>query len=102
MTDLELLSAAGIPLMLALAQRATALRPDLISADVSYGELAWVWGKGCSRHRTTWPRRFWFAGDDLIAWAWAFQPHEIRRADGSVTDVAGASLSYQIHPTTSR
>ena len=81
-----------------LAQRVTAIRPDLISADASYGELAWVWGKGRARYGATWPRRLWFRDGELVAWGWAFLPHQVRRNDGSVTDVTGASLSYQVHP----
>lgn len=84
--------------MQGLAQRVTAIRPDLISADASYGELAWVWGKGRARYGATWPRRLWFRGGELVAWGWAFLPHQVRRNDGSVTDVTGASLSYQVHP----
>ncbi|MGC4940800.1 hypothetical protein [Kribbella sp. DT2] len=42
----KLLSAADIPVMQGLAQRVTAVRPELISAGASYGELAWIWGKG--------------------------------------------------------
>ncbi len=98
MTDFELLTAADIPLMQGLAQRVTAIRPDLISADASYGELAWVWGQGCARYGATWPRRLWFSGNELVAWGWAFLPRQVRRNDGSVTDVTGASLSYQVHP----
>jgi GNAT superfamily N-acetyltransferase len=98
MTNVELLSAADIPLMQGLAQRVTATRPDLISADASYGELAWVWGQGRVRHGTTWPRRLWFSGAELVAWGWAFLPHQVRRGDGSVKDVTTASLSYQVHP----
>jgi GNAT superfamily N-acetyltransferase len=98
MTDFELMTAADIPLMQGLAQRVTAIRPDHISADASYGELAWVWGKGCARYGATWPRRLWFREDELAAWAWAFLPHQVKRSDGSVTDVTGASLSYQVHP----
>jgi ribosomal protein S18 acetylase RimI-like enzyme len=98
MADFELLTAADLRLMQGLAQRVTAARPDLISADASYGELAWVWGKGRAAHGATWPRRLWFSGDELVAWSWAFLPHQVRRNDGSVTDVAGASLSYQVHP----
>ncbi len=98
MTGFELLTAADIPLMQGLAQRVTALRPDLISADASYGELAWIWGKGHASYGATWPRRLWFSGAELTAWGWAFLPHQVRRNDGSVTDVAGASLSYQVHP----
>lgn len=98
MTESELLGAADIPLMQGLAQRVTAIRPDLISAGASYGELAWVWGKGCALYRATWPRRLWYSGTELVAWGWAFLPCRVRRDDGSVTDVTGASLSYQVHP----
>ncbi|HEV7708012.1 MAG TPA: GNAT family N-acetyltransferase [Asanoa sp.] len=98
MTDFELLSAADIPLMQGLAQRVTAVRPDLISAGASYGEIAWIWGQGCTLHRATWPRRLWFSGAELVAWGWAFLPRQVRRDDGSVKDVTGASLSYQLHP----
>jgi ribosomal protein S18 acetylase RimI-like enzyme len=98
MTDLELLTAADIPLMQGLAQRVTAIRPDLVSAGASYGELAWVWGQGRALYGATWPRRLWFSGDELVAWGWVFLPRQVRRNDGSVTDVTGASLSYQVHP----
>jgi ribosomal protein S18 acetylase RimI-like enzyme len=98
MTDFELLTGADVRLMQGLAQRVTATRPDSISAGASYGELAWIWGKGHAAHGTTWPRRLWFSGDALVAWGWAFLPHRVRRSDGSVRDVTGAALSYQIHP----
>lgn len=84
--------------MQGLAQRVTAVRPDLISADASYGELAWIWGHGHAAYGTTWPRRLWFASDELVGWAWAYLPRQVRRSDGSVTEVTGASLAYQIHP----
>ncbi|BCJ36992.1 hypothetical protein Athai_44950 [Actinocatenispora thailandica] len=98
MTDSKLLTASDIPLLQELAQRVTALRPDQISAGASYGELAWVWGKGCAALGDTWPRRLWYAGDELVAWGWAFLPHTVRRNDGSVRKVTGSSLSYQVHP----
>jgi ribosomal protein S18 acetylase RimI-like enzyme len=98
MTDSELLTAADIPLMQGLAQRVTALRPDQISAGASYGELAWVWGKGCAALGATWRRRFWYAGTELVAWGWAFLPCTVRRNDGSVREVTDTSLSYQVHP----
>jgi ribosomal protein S18 acetylase RimI-like enzyme len=98
MTNFGLVTAADIPLMQGLAQRVTAVRPDLISADASYGELAWIWGKGWRPYGATWPRRLWFSGDELVAWGWAWLPHQVRRNDGSITDVNGASLAYQIHP----
>lgn len=98
MTDPELVTAVDIPLMQGLAQRVTAIRPELISAGASYGELAWEWGKGHALYGATWPRRLWFSGDELVAWGWAFLPRQISRNDGSVTDVTGALLSYQVHP----
>jgi ribosomal protein S18 acetylase RimI-like enzyme len=98
MTDFELVSAADVRLMQGLAQRVTATRPDQISAGASYGELAWIWGRGHAAYGTTWPRRLWFSGDDVVAWGWAFLPRQVRRSDGSVNDVTGASLSYQVHP----
>ncbi|GAA1891515.1 GNAT family N-acetyltransferase [Asanoa iriomotensis] len=98
MTDLEFLTAGDIPLMQGLAQRVTAARPDLISAGASYGELAWVWGQGSVLHSATWRRRLWFSADELVAWGWAFLPRQVTRDDGSVKDVTGASLSYQVHP----
>ena len=43
-------------------------------------------------------RRLWFSDGELVAWGWAFLPHQVRRSDGSVTDVTGAGLGYQVHP----
>jgi ribosomal protein S18 acetylase RimI-like enzyme len=98
MTGLELVTAADVQLMQGLAQRVTAIRPDQISAGASYGELSWIWGKGSAAYAATWPRRLWFAGDDLVAWGWASLPHQVKRRDGSVVDATGAALSYQVHP----
>jgi hypothetical protein len=97
MTGLELLTAADVELMQGLAQRVTAVRPELISAGASYGELAWVRGRGSTPHGSTWPRRLWFSGGELVAWG-AFLPREVRRNDGTATKITGASLSYQVHP----
>jgi hypothetical protein len=33
-----------------------------------------------------------------VAWGWAYVPHQVRRSDGSVQDVTGAYLGYQVHP----
>lgn len=98
MTDYDLMTVADVQLMQGLAQRVTAIRPDWISAGASYGELAWIWGKDHATQGDTWPRRLWFDGDELAAWAWAFLPHRIQRNDGSVTDVTTALLTYQVHP----
>jgi ribosomal protein S18 acetylase RimI-like enzyme len=98
MANFELVTAADVPLMQGLAQRVTAARPDLVSSCASFGELAWIWGKGHASDGPSWARRLWFAGGDLVAWGWAYLPHEVRRSDGSVTDVPGAYLAYQVHP----
>lgn len=98
MTDVDLVTAEDVQLMQGLAQRVTATRPDLVNSDASYGELAWLWGKGHADHRATWRRRLWFCGEELVAWGWAHLPHQVRRRDGSVKDVTGANLAYQVHP----
>jgi GNAT superfamily N-acetyltransferase len=98
MTNGELVTAADVPLMQGLAQRVTAIRPDLVSADASFGELAWIWGKGHASDGASWLRRLWFSGGDLVAWGWAYLPHQAALSDGSVRDVAGAYLAYQVHP----
>ena len=99
MGDFDLVAAADIQLMQGLAQRVTAVRPDLVNSDASFGELAWIWGKGHACDGQTWPRRLWFSGDALIAWAWTYLPHRVRRSDGSVQDVTCAYLGYQVHPS---
>ncbi|GIH15862.1 GNAT family N-acetyltransferase [Rugosimonospora africana] len=98
MGDLDLLTAGDVQLMQGLAQRVTAVRPDLINSDASFGELAWIWGKGHASDGATWPRRLWFADGELVAWGWAYLPHRVRRSDGSEKDITGAYLGYQVHP----
>jgi GNAT superfamily N-acetyltransferase len=89
---------ADMRLMQGLAQRITAIRPDLVNSDASFGELAWIWGKGHAGDGWTWPCRLWFSGDALVAWGWAYLPHRVRRSDESVVDVTGAYLGYQVDP----
>jgi ribosomal protein S18 acetylase RimI-like enzyme len=98
MANIELVTAADIQLMQGLAQRVTAARPELVNSDASFGELAWIWGKGHAREGASWRRRLWFSGGELVAWGWAVLPHQVRRSDGSVQDVTGAYLAYQVHP----
>lgn len=98
MADAEVLTADDVRLMQGLAQRVTAVRPELITSDASFGELAWTWGKDHAQQGATWRRRLWFAGDGLAAWGWARLPHRIRRGDGSVKDVTAAYLAHQVHP----
>jgi GNAT superfamily N-acetyltransferase len=97
-----LLTAKDVVLMQGLAQRVVAPRPELVNPDASFGELAWIWGKGHAVHGDTWQCRLWFAdtgsGEELLAWGWAFLPHQVRRSDGSVKDVTDASVTFQVHP----
>ena len=55
MANLELVTAGDVELMQGLAQRVTALRPDLIGGGASYGELAWVWRPAGGRLRPDLP-----------------------------------------------
>jgi len=98
MGDFDLVTAADVRLMQGLAQRVTATRPDLVNSDASFGELAWIWGKGHASDGGTWVRRLWFSGGVLVAWGWGYLPHLVRRSDGSVTDVTSAYLGYQVDP----
>jgi GNAT superfamily N-acetyltransferase len=96
--DYDLVTAEDVRLMQGLAQRVTAARPELVNSDASFGELAWIWGKGHASDGETWPRRLWFSAGELVAWGWAYLPHRVRRSDGSVKDVTSAYLGYQVHP----
>ncbi|SRR5712691_3796211 len=98
MNDSDLVTAADVQLMQGLAQRVAAVRLDLMNSDASFGELAWIWGKGHASDGQSWLRRLWFSGDDLIAWGWAYLPHQVRRSDGSVKEETSANLVYQVHP----
>jgi GNAT superfamily N-acetyltransferase len=90
----ELPTAGDLRLMQGLAQRITATHPQLVNSDASFGELAWNWG----RTRGAGERRLWFSGGELVGWAWAELPRRVRRNDGSVKDITGAYLAYQVHP----
>jgi GNAT superfamily N-acetyltransferase len=94
----DLVTAMDVQLMQGLAQRVTAIRPDLVNSDATFGELAWIWGKGHACDGETWPGQLWFSGGGLVAWGWVYLPHQVRRSDGSVQDVTGAYLGYQVHP----
>ncbi|HTX25570.1 MAG TPA: GNAT family N-acetyltransferase [Streptosporangiaceae bacterium] len=98
MGDVDLVTAESVQLMQGLAQHVTAVRPDLVNSDATFGELAWIWGKGHACDGATWPGRLWFSGGELVAWGWAYLPHQVSRSDGSVQEVTGAYLGYQVHP----
>ena len=92
------LAAGDVRLMQGLAEKVTAVRPDLVVEGATLGELAWVWGKGHAALGETWRRRLWFDGDDLVAWGWAQLPYQVPRSDGSVSGSRGAYLAWQVHP----
>jgi len=96
--EFDRVTATDVQRMQDLARRVTAVRPDLVNSDASFGELAWIWGKGHACDGESWLRRLWFSGDDLVAWGWATLPHRVRRSDGSVEDVTSAYLAYQVDP----
>lgn len=68
MAEFDVVSAEDVRLMQSLAQRVTAVHPDLVNSDATFGELAWIWGKGHASDGATWPRRLWFSFDDVIDW----------------------------------
>ena len=92
------LTTEDVRLMQALAQHVTATRPDLVNSDASFGELAWNWGRARAAEGESWRHRLWFSGDELVAWGWVQLPRRVRRNDGSVKDVTGAYLAYQVDP----
>lgn len=98
MANAKIVTAADVQLMQGLAQSVTAIRPDLVNSDASFGELAWIWGKGHGSDGASWPRRLWFSGGHLVAWSWAYLPHRLRRSDGSEKDVTVACLGAPGHP----
>jgi hypothetical protein len=44
MRDFDVVAAEDVRLMQGLAQRVTAVRPDLVNSDATFGELAWITG----------------------------------------------------------
>jgi len=67
--DVDLVTAENVQLMQGLAQRVTAVRPELVNSDATFGELAWIWSKGNAADGGTWPGRLWFSGGELVAWS---------------------------------
>jgi GNAT superfamily N-acetyltransferase len=98
MTSVELITPADLALMQGLAERVTGRRPDLITSGASVGELAWIFGRQVDALGSGWPRRLWFDDGVLVAFAWVFLPHRIGRTDGTVKEVTGADLIYQVDP----
>ena len=67
MGEFDVVTVEDIRLMQGLAQRVTAVRPDLVNSDATFGELAWIWGKGHASDGGTWPCRLWVSGGELVA-----------------------------------
>ena len=66
--EFDVVTVEDVRLMQGLAQRITAIRPELVNSDATFGELAWIWGKGHAADGGTWPRRLWLSGGELVAW----------------------------------
>lgn len=85
--------------MQGLAQQVTALRPQLVNSDATFGELAWIWGKDHAVLADTWRHRLWYDGTDLAGWGWIFLPYRVRRSDGKDLHVSSTALTWQVHPS---
>lgn len=92
------ITADDVRTMQGLAQKVTALRPDLLGGEATYGELAWSWGQAVSLIGDAWRRRLVYDGDELIGWGWATAPYTVTRPDGTVRESKKSSLAYQYHP----
>ncbi len=84
--------------MQGLAQRVSALRPELVNNDATFGELTWVWGKDHADQGDTWRRRLWYEGPGLAGWGWIFLPYQVLRSDGQLLDVTETTLTWQVSP----
>ena len=87
-----------IRLMQGLAQQVTAFRPELLNADATVGELAWVWSKDFDALSPFWRHRLWLIDGKLAAWGWVHLPHRIPRGDGTFREARAANLIWQTHP----
>ncbi|PLP57893.1 GNAT family N-acetyltransferase [Mesorhizobium loti] len=95
---MENLGAKELLMMQGLAQQVTALRPELLNADATIGELAWVWGKDFDVLSPFWRHRLWLVDGKLAAWGWAHLPYRVPREDGTFRESATANLIWQTHP----
>jgi GNAT superfamily N-acetyltransferase len=92
------LGATELRLMQGLAQEVTALRPELLNADATIGELAWVWGKDFDALNQFWRHRLWFVDGRLAAWGWVHLPYRVPRGDGTFREAKAPNLIWQVHP----
>ena len=92
------LGPAELRLLQGLAQRVTALGPELVNGDATVGELAWVWAKDFDALNQFRRHRLWFVDGQLAAWAWVYLPYRVPRSDGKTLEVKAANLIWQVHP----
>jgi GNAT superfamily N-acetyltransferase len=86
-------SPGDVRFMQGLAQEVTALRPELVNCEATFGELAWIWGKDHTTQGDTWRRRLWPDG-----WGWIYLPYRVLRSDGEYLNVTTTFLGWQVHP----
>lgn len=91
-------SPSDIRRMQALAQQVTLRGPQLLNADATVGELAWLWARDIELLGPFWRHRLWTEGDDVVAWGWVCLPYRIPREDGGFAESSSASLLWQAHP----
>ncbi len=84
--------------MQGLAQQVLPLRPELVNADATVGELAWVWAKDFDALNPFWRHRLWCVDGRLTAWAWVHLPYRVPRGDGTFREAKTANLIWQVHP----
>jgi ribosomal protein S18 acetylase RimI-like enzyme len=98
MSDEGAFDTQAIRRMQALAQEVAALRPELLNADATFGELAWIWGRGLPGDAESWPHHFWRHEGRVIGWGWVHPPYHGTRSDGTSYEAAEAYLAWQVHP----
>ncbi len=87
-----------VRLMQRLAAEVWSVAPELVNAEATVGELAWIFGKDNAALGKTWLRRFWTEGGEVVGWGWIYLPHRVRRSDGGVVEFQHASLVWQVRP----
>ena len=95
---MKILGGDDLRAMQGMAQEIAANRPELLNAEATIGELAWVWAKEFDALHKYWRYRFWYDLGKLVAWGWAWMPYQITRENGAVSHVSNASLTWQTHP----
>ena len=95
---METLGPTELRRMQGLAQEVMAIRPGLLNAEATLGELAWEWAKDFDTLNQFWRHRMWVVGDRLVGWGWVCLPFRIPRGDGTFRESRTATLRWQVHP----